>query len=96
MWEIWGKSVDAETRIEDMIRLCERLCLMDKHFQILTSTPRPQFDRETPWWDTAYREYRESLWFWCTGLAHEYFGFTIPKNLEEMKIEWFDEVDMMG
>ena len=74
-----------------MIELCEKFFLMDKHFRILTSSPRPQV-REACYMDPAYEEYRKSLWFWCTGLAHEYFGVNLPKNLHEFRIEWFDEV----
>ena len=94
MWEIWGREPDPEKRVENMMMLCERFSDMDKHFQKLTRVPQPQF-AGTDWWDPAFEEYRVSLFLWCVGLAYEYFGFRIPKNLKEHKIEWFDEVVLM-
>ena len=91
MCEIWSRDIVARTSIFEIMALVEKFFLMDKHFRILTSSPRPNFS-ETCWMDPAYQDNRLSLWFWCTGLAHEYFGVNLPENLHEFRIEWFDEV----
>ena len=44
--------------------------------------------------DAVNMEYRASLSIWVKGLAHEYFGLSVPSNIHEVEIEWFTEVEL--
>jgi len=76
-----------------MMILCGIYREIDVSFLKLTSSPRRTFEPTgRVALDSATLDYQLLVHNWVEGLVHEYFPLSILRNLEEVEIEWFNEV----